>query len=941
MASTAGENQRTPRVFISYSHDSAEHCDRVLMLAQQLRRDGIDAELDQFHQDELLHWPRWCEERLRPENSEWVLCICTLEYKHRVEGRVAADVGKGVFWEGTLIYNYLYDEKGNRRCIPVSLNGNPDSDIPATLNGYTRFQITALSLNDPQSGYANLYRLLTGQSTAQKAGLGELHKLPALSSCERLTDFTDLINQILAGIIDVKSDTTKIKSDITKILSILETGPPPQSTPERPHNLPPWMRPEYFIGRDKELRELCAGLTAPGENALAVMQAQIIHGEGGLGKTRLAIQAVWVLYLQYQCEMAFVISASSPAELDTQLAALDAPSLLHLYDGDQPPRELDIRKQNVIAALREKAGRWILVLDAADSEKARDAVSQLLSQLAGGRFLVTSRREDWPRSTVRKLPLDLFSIEEARACLLSRYRKSEPPVEEIADFDRVATELGFLPLALVLAASYMDSRRIAPARYMDEWKQKHDTLPGYTAGDVEQGRSLLAAFKLSYDLLSPQAAHLLHMLAWLAPEPFSRRLVEESKEMSEMLSAGIKGSAGGDPTNALTELSTLSLLQLDDESLRLHRLVLKCARTTLSEHARATACAAALKWINSILPRAEYDETGWKLWNSLSPHLDEVIAAGNALEIESKALGAICGKLGDWLFYQARHKQAEPLMRRALAIGEKSYGPEHPNVATALNNLAQLLQATNRLEEAEPLMRRALAIGEKSYGREHPSVATALNNLAQLLQATNRLEEAEPLMRRALAIDEKSYGPEHPSVAIRLNNLALLLQATDRLEEAEPLMQRGVEILEKSIGKNHPNVASALNNLALLLKATNRLEEAEPLVRRALAIDEKSYGPEHPEVAVALNNLALLLQDTNRLEEAEPLTRRVVAIFLKFTRSTGHLHPHLKPVFGNYRGILEAMSLGEEEIARRIAEVGKEAGLDEQSYYALVAELSR
>ena len=480
------------------------------------------------------------------------------------------------------------------------------------------------------------------------------------------------------------------------------------------------MSPAYFIGREKELRALCDGLTAPGGNALAVVQPQVVHGEGGLGKTRLAIQAAWVLYLQHQCDMAFFVSASSPAELDTQLAALDAPSLLNLYDGEQPPRELDIRKQNVIPALREMAGRWILVLDAADSEKARDAVNELLSQLAGGRFLVTSRREDWPRSTVRKLPLDLFTIEEARACLLSRYWKSEPPVEEIADFDRVATELGFLPLALVLAASYMDSRRITPARYMGEWKQKHDTLLGFTAGDVEQGRSLLAAFKLSYDLLSPQAALLLHILAWLAPEPFPRRLVEDSEKMREILSAGIEGSAGGDPTEALAELRTLSLLQLDDESLWLHRLVLRCARATLPEDARANACAIALEWISSILPDAEYDETNWKLWNRLSPHLDEVIAAGNALKIESEALGAICGKLGLWLFYQARHNQAEPLMRRALAIDEKSYGPEHPNVARDLNNLAQLLQATNRLEEAEPLMRRALAIDEKSYGPEHP-----------------------------------------------------------------------------------------------------------------------------------------------------------------------------------------------------------------------------
>ena len=84
-----------------------------------------------------------------------------------------------------------------------------------------------------------------------------------------------------------------------------------------------------------------------------------------------------------------------------------------------------------------------------------------------------------------------------------------------------------------------------------------------------------------------------------------------------------------------------------------------------------------------------------------------------------------------------------------------------------LNNLAALLKATNRLAEAEPLMRRALAIDEKSFGPEHPDVARDLNNLAQLLQATNRLAEAEPLMRRALAIDENELRPEHPNVAIR------------------------------------------------------------------------------------------------------------------------------------------------------------------------------
>ena len=119
-------------------------------------------------------------------------------------------------------------------------------------------------------------------------------------------------------------------------------------------------------------------------------------------------------------------------------------------------------------------------------------------------------------------------------------------------------------------------------------------------------------------------------------------------------------------------------------------------------------------------------------------------------------------------------------------------------------------------------MRGALAIDEASYGAEHPRVATDLNILASLLQATDRLPEAEPLMRRALAIDEASYGAEHPDVARDLNNLAQLLQDTHRLAEAEPLMRRAVEILLGffvSTGHHHPNEAQGLANYRSLLEA--------------------------------------------------------------------------------------------------------------------------
>jgi Flp pilus assembly protein TadD len=87
-------------------------------------------------------------------------------------------------------------------------------------------------------------------------------------------------------------------------------------------------------------------------------------------------------------------------------------------------------------------------------------------------------------------------------------------------------------------------------------------------------------------------------------------------------------------------------------------------------------------------------------------------------------------------------------------------GPEHPDTAVNLNNLAFLLQAQGDLARARPLCERGLAICEKSLGPEHPNTAMSLSNLASLLQAQDDLAGARPLCERAMAIAEKALGPE-------------------------------------------------------------------------------------------------------------------------------------------------------------------------------------
>jgi tetratricopeptide (TPR) repeat protein len=149
--------------------------------------------------------------------------------------------------------------------------------------------------------------------------------------------------------------------------------------------------------------------------------------------------------------------------------------------------------------------------------------------------------------------------------------------------------------------------------------------------------------------------------------------------------------------------------------------------------------------------------------------------------------------------HSSRFAQAEDLLRRALSIAERSYGPDRPMVAAALSGLAQLLKDTNRMDEAESLMCRTLAIEEENHGPNHPEVATALNKLAQLLQDTHRLTEAEPLIRRALTIllefaRRTGHPHPHPHLQTAIRNYKALLTAQ---------------------GKSPSEIAAALESLGL------------------------------------------------------------------------------------------------------------------------------
>jgi Flp pilus assembly protein TadD len=164
----APPTQSNPRIFISYSHDSPEHARRVLGLAERLRVEGVDAQIDQYVAGTPPRgWPRWMADQL--DSAQFVLVVCTETYHRRFLGREEPNKGKGADWEGSSITLELYRARSDTsKFVPVLFEPQDEPFIPRPLSGHTHYLLSS------EDNYAKLYDFLTGQAGVVPAKLGSL-----------------------------------------------------------------------------------------------------------------------------------------------------------------------------------------------------------------------------------------------------------------------------------------------------------------------------------------------------------------------------------------------------------------------------------------------------------------------------------------------------------------------------------------------------------------------------------------------------------------------------------------------------------------------------------------------------------------------------------------------------------------------------------------------
>ncbi|HEU4884770.1 MAG TPA: TIR and AAA domain-containing protein [Longimicrobium sp.] len=246
------------RVFISYSHDSPEHEQRVLALSERLRKDGIDAQVDQYvNGTPPKGWPRWMLDQL--EEAEYVLVICTETYHRRFRGHEHPGKGKGADWEGALITQDIYDARSDTiKFVPILFDPSGEHFVPQPLRSLTHYTL------DSEAAYEQLYDFLLGQAGVEPGDLGAVRRKER-KRAEPLTFPAT-----------AAADAPEI--DAAKVRHVAAADPQKVAPTRLRHSA------ERLIGREADLARLDEAWADPAKHVLTIVAF------GGVGKTSLVAE---------------------------------------------------------------------------------------------------------------------------------------------------------------------------------------------------------------------------------------------------------------------------------------------------------------------------------------------------------------------------------------------------------------------------------------------------------------------------------------------------------------------------------------------------------------------------------------------------------------------------------------------------------------------------
>ncbi|MEU9063971.1 tetratricopeptide repeat protein [Streptomyces sp. NPDC048430] len=664
-----------------------------------------------------------------------------------------------------------------------------------------------------------------------------------------------------------------------------------------------------FQGRD-ETNQLRAAVTNCG---IAVL-CQVLRGTGGVGKTQLAAHYARQAWTGDELDVLVWVSASSrPAIVSAFAQAAD--ELLALESGD-PERSARafLRWLEPKPPGSEPVCRWLVVLD--DVADPADVTGLWPAKSPYGRTVVTTRRRD-AALPGHRIDLGVFTPDQAVAYLvdfLAEHGRHDDPNEIRA----LAQDLGHLPLALSQAAAYIVdadipvgcsrcTHRQCPSyhrRLADRATSLASMLPEPSTLPDDQNTTVSATWSLSIeraDSLNPAglARPALQLAAMLDPNGIPQNVLTSGPARTYLAQhraqAVAEQSTGDEVTEldvwgALRALHRLSLIDHNpdspQQSVRIHQLIQRATRDTLSPQRRSQAARAAG---DALLEDCEsWPEPHLPLAQTLRANGQAVIhCAGDALFSGSKhhhLFMHVGVSLSDAGQFTAAAEHFQDLVNRARA----SLGSDHPETMLARDNLAANRGEAGDARGAVDVLTELLTDRLRILGPDDPSTLNTRYGLARWQGEAGNASRAAEAYAELLTDQLRIQGPDHPrTLSTRFGLARWRGSAGDAAGAAEAYAELLTDQLRIQ-GPDHPDTLETRHLSAEWRGRAGDAAGAAEALTELLTDRVRALGPDHPQT---LHDRCCLATWRGRAGDAAGAAVSLAALLTDHLRIQGPDHP--------------------------------------------------
>ncbi|MDR3263895.1 MAG: tetratricopeptide repeat protein, partial [Clostridiales bacterium] len=667
----------------------------------------------------------------------------------------------------------------------------------------------------------------------------------------------NIVNEAVAGTLS-QSGKAAVRILIGKSDEILEEvkklNTPQKEAPQKYFDDAIFQRNKDFTGREGLLNGIYANLAQGGE------KPQIISGIGGVGKSQVALEYIHGHKEEYT-DIVWIYAETKDGILNGYRKFGADKGIIN--DKEEP----DILIRKVFNYLYNN-DKWLLVYDNAEDEKL---LQEILPKSGKGHIIITTRKSGAALKSIGHLhELGLFTSSEAKAYLKKRTGQDDPDGAE-----RLAKEMGYLPLALEQAAAYILENGKSYDEYISLYNRVGDDAFTANAGIYE--KTVYKTFMLSVDKLGDSAKQILYLCAYYSPDGISKKtFFEKNGYLPEPLASDIKDEIKSD--RAFSELKKYSLIKVDNGKISLHRLLQDAVRASLKDDKTyIEAClnhAEELKFDYSTFDgRAFFTET--------EAHLVSVADNGKKVLHDNVRIGDIYHEVGFGKYEFAYYGEALEYYNKALEIKEKVLEKDNPSTAATYNSIGAVYRSQGEYPKALEYYNKAVKIREKVLEKYNPSTATSYNNIGGVYYSQGEYPKALEYYNKALEINEKVLEKDNPSTATLYNNIGNVYARQGEYPKDLEYYNKALDIQEKVLGKDNPSTATTYNNVGVVYQSQGEYPKALEYHFKALEIREKVLGKDNPYTAGSYNNISGVYYSQGEYPKALEYYNKALEIYEK------------------------------------------------------------